>query len=175
MKTENRHTESEDSYTDDKGRRRWHRNDWLAGELVRLHDFLVIGGYEETHAAVYKRLFYTISRYPEPVDRLQAEGRLGEIPDVGPTIARLIGEYLRTGTCAKKEEWAEHRPITLLEIAEVPGLGAKMARTLYSEHGIDSLEALESALASGRLDRFKGLGAKTREKIARHIAARRAE
>ena len=162
--------ESGDSYTDAKGRRRWHRNDWLAEELVRLHDFLVIGGYEETHATVYKRLFYTLSRYPEPVDRLHAEGRLGEIPDVGPTIAVLIGEYLRTGTCAKKEEWAEHRPITLLEIAEVPGLGVKMARTLYSEHGIDSLDALEFALASGRLDRVKGLGAKTREKIARHIA-----
>ncbi len=170
-----RHTEAGDSYTDAKGRKRWHRNDWLAEELVRLHDFLVIGGYEETHAAVYKRLFYTISRYPEPMDRLHADGRLGEIPDVGPTIAELIGEYLRTGTCAKKKEWAEHRPVTLLEIAEVPGLGAKMARTLYSEHGIGSLDALESALASGRLDRVKGLGAKTREKIARHVAGRRAE
>ena len=171
----NRHLGAADSYTDAKGRKRWHRNDWLAEELARLHDFLVIGGYEETHAAVYKRLFYTISRYSEPVDGLHAEGRLGEIPDVGPTIAVLIGEYLRTGTCAKKEEWAEHRPITLLEIAEVPGLGAKMARTLYAEHGIDSLDALQSALASGMLDRVKGLGAKTREKIARHVAERRAE
>ena len=44
--------ESEDFYTDAKGRRRWHRNDWLAEELVRLHDFLVIGGYEEAHAAL---------------------------------------------------------------------------------------------------------------------------
>ena len=166
---------AEDSYTDAKGRKRWHRNDWLAEELARLHDFLVIGGYEESHAAVYKRLFYTISRYPEPVDGLHAEGRLGEIPDIGPTIAELIGEYLRTGTCSKKEEWAKHRPVSLLEVAEVPGLGAKMARTLYAEHGIDSLDALESALASGRLDRVRGLGAKTREKITRHIAARRAE
>ena len=117
-------------------------------------------------------MFYTISRYPEEVERLRAEGRLGEIPDVGPTIATIIGEYLQTGTCAKKEEWAQHKPISLLEIAEIDGLGVKMARTLYSECGVDSLSTLSAAAEAGRLDGVKGLGVKTLGKIRAHIEAR---
>ena len=80
---------SDTSYTDAKGRTRWQHNDWLAERLKELGEFLVIGGYEESHAVVYKRLSYTISRYPASVERLLSEGRLAEIPDVGPTIAAL--------------------------------------------------------------------------------------
>ena len=84
---------SDTSYTDAKGRTRWQRNDWLAERLKELGEFLIIGGYEESHAVVYKRLSYTISRYPASVERLLSEGRLAEIPDVGPTIAALIEEF----------------------------------------------------------------------------------
>ena len=116
------------SYTDGKGRTRWHRNQWLADRLKELGEFLVIGGYEESHAVVYKRLSYSISRYPESAQALHAEGRLEEIPDVGPTITGIIGEYLQTGTCGKLTEWAAHHPLTLLEITDIRALGAQTAR-----------------------------------------------
>ena len=52
---------SDTSYVDAKGRTRWQRNEWLAERLKELGEFLVIGGYAESHAVVYKRLSYTIS------------------------------------------------------------------------------------------------------------------
>ena len=162
---------SDTSYIDAKGRTRWQRNDWLAERLVELGDFLIIGGYEESHAVVYKRLSYTISRYPKSVETLLGVGRLAEIPDVGPTIAALIEEFLLTGTCGKREEWAEQHPPSLLEVSAIQGMGPKMVRTLYLEHGIDSLQKLEKALDSGQLAGVRGLGKKTVASARTHIAA----
>lgn len=158
------------SYIDAKGRTRWRRNDTLAAELKQLGDFLIISGYEESHATRYARLAHTISRYPESLERLHQEERLTDVPGVGGTIAAYIAEYLETGTCAKREEWVRETPLSVLELTAIPGLGAKTVRALYREHGIDSLAALEAALNSGVLDAADGIGPKTRETMRRHIA-----
>ena len=104
------------SYIDQKGRTRWRRNDEIAGKLQQLHDILVIGGYEESHAARYPRLAYAISRHPESIVELHREGCLSTISGVGETIAEIIGEFIETGTCTKLEEFAEHTPKTVLAV-----------------------------------------------------------
>lgn len=158
------------SYVDDKGRLRCRRNDEIADQIKRLGDFLIIGGYEESHAKRYGKLAHTISRYPESVVRLYKEGRLDQIPGVGGTIAEMIGEFLKTGSCSKMEQWAERIPRTVLELTAIPGLGAKTIRTLYTEHGIKSLNALRRALDKGKLDGVKGIGNKTVERVRRFIS-----
>jgi DNA polymerase (family X) len=157
------------SYVDAKGRTRWRKNDWVAAELKQLGDFLVIGGYEESHALRYGRLAHTISRYPESVETLRAEGRLQEIPGVGETVASMIVEYLETGSCAKKNEWAKRTPLSVLDIVAIPGLGAKTVRALYRDRRIRGLESLSRAIDAGKLDGVKGLGKKNLAKIKSHI------
>jgi DNA polymerase (family 10) len=161
------------SYIDAKGRLRWHRNDKVAVQIKQLGDFLIIGGYEESHAKRYGKLAHTISRYPKSVVQLHKEGRLNEIPGVGGTIAEIIGEFIRTGTCSKMEQWAERVPRTVLELTAIPGLGAKTIRTLYTEHGIESLNTLRRALDKGKLDGVKGIGNKTIERMQRFITEQR--
>lgn len=157
------------SYTDQKGRTRWRRNDEIADKLKQLHDILIIGGYEESHATRYTRLAYTISRHPESVEVLHDEGRLSAISGVGETIAEIIGEFIETGTCNKLEEFAEHTPKTVLELTALPGVGIKTAKALYDELGIDSRASLGEALNEGRLEGFrlmtKGTQAKVRQLI----------
>ena len=97
----------EGAYVDEKGRTRWRRNDEIAEKLTDLYDFLVIGGYEESHARRYNQLAYAISRHPELIDALHAADSLGEIPGIGCTVATIIGEYVERGTCGKFEEFAE--------------------------------------------------------------------
>lgn len=157
------------SYVDAKGRLRWHHNDKVAAQIKQLGDFLIIGGYEELHAKRYGKLAHTISRYPRSVVQLHKEGRLNEIPGVGATIAEIIGEFLRTGTCSKMEQWADRVPRTVLELTAIPGLGAKTIRTLYAEHGIKSLNTLRKALDKGVLVGARGIGDKTVERIQRFI------
>ena len=150
-----------DFYVDDKGRKRWHCNDELAEQLKRLYEFLVIGNYEESHAARYPRLAHAISRYPESVESLKAEGRLEEIPGVSKIIAGIICELVETGTCNKMErgdEFFTPPPKSVLELTEVPRLGAKTAKLLFQEHGIDSMETLAKAAQDGSLEKIKGIG-----------------
>ena len=158
------------SYTDQKGRTRWQRNEEIATKLRQLHDILVIGGYEESHARRYSRLAYTISRHPESVEELHREGRLSTISSVGETIAEIIGEFIETGTCTKLEEFAEHTPKTVLELTALPGVGIKTAKALYDELGIDSLASLGEALNEGRLEGLRLMTKRTQERVRQHIS-----
>ena len=89
---------------------------------------------------------------------------------LGPNLHFDVGEFLRTGTCLKMDQWAERIPRTVLELTAIPGLGAKTIRTLYTEHGIKSLNTLRKALDKGKLDGARGIGNKTVERMQRFIA-----
>ncbi len=166
---------ADETYIDAKGRLRWRCNDQLADQLKQLYDFLVIGNYEESHAARYPRLAHAISRHPESIREMHAAGRLEEFPGIGGIITEIVSQLLETGTCRKMDEGDEFfspPPRTVLELTEIPRLGAKTARTLYQEHQIDSLASLESALNDGSLAQIKGIGGGMLETIRKHIAAR---
>jgi DNA polymerase (family 10) len=138
-------------------------NQELADKLRDLRDFLIIAGYEESHALRYTQISRYIEKLPEPVETIRKEGRLKDIPQVGPLIATYIKEILEDGVSSKQREWEEHAPITVLELVRIPGVGAKTARRLFLEFGIDSLATLRLALENGILDDAQGIGPKTRQ------------
>lgn len=161
-----------ETYIDAKGRVRWHCNDRLGELLKQLYDFLVIGNYEESHAARYPKLAHAISRHDESIEVMAAEGRLSEISGVSKVIAGIITELLETGTCRKMDEGDEFfspPPRSVLELTRIPRLGAKTARRLYQEHGIDSLQSLATAIEDGSIANVKGIGSGMIDTIRRHI------
>lgn len=162
--------DDEETYIDEKGRVRWRVNDRVGEYLKDLQGFLVIGGYDETHAARYPRLAYSISRHPESVETLHRQGRLRELDGVGETIAGIIGQFLDTGTSDKWEGWAKDTPPSVVELTRIPGMGIKTAKMLYQEHGIDSLGSLRQALEDGRLEGVPGIGPKTIEHVNEKIS-----
>lgn len=162
----------DESYVDHKGRLRWRSNDELGESLKRLYNYLVIGNYEESHAARYPRLAHAISRHPESVLTMKEEGRLTEIPGVSKIISGIIGELIETGTCRKMEQGDEFftpPPKSVLELTEIPRLGAKTAKLMYQEYGIDGLVRLEKALHDGSLSKIKGIGKSMLATIQAHL------
>lgn len=133
----------------------------LANELRDLQDFLIIAGYEESHATRYTQIARYIERMPESVVQMKKEARLDEIPGVGKLIKLYIKEYLETGTCSKRQEWASQAPDSVLELVRIPGLGAKTARFLFQNYGVYSLVSLKLALDEGKLDDAPGIGPQT--------------
>ena len=129
-------------------------NAQLAKELTQLHDILLLGGYDESHVAPYARLSYRIARLPVSAALLQKEGRLAEIPGVGPAFAALLSEYLLTGTCKKRLLWEQRVPKGVLQLLAIPGVGVKTASLLYRKCGIESLEDLEKAVRQGTIPRI---------------------
>lgn len=163
------------SYTDAKGRTRWHENDALAGQLKDLADYLIVSGYDPDHAARYPKLAYIVSRHPEPMRVLLAQERLSALPGVGKTVAGILTELITTGTTAKLQNGdgtETYRPASLsvLEMTRISGLGAQTVRRLWTEHGINSLAALRTALDDGTLSGFKGIGPKLIQTIRERTA-----
>ena len=63
------------------------------------------------------------------------------------------------------ESLLQSLPPGLPEVLRVKGLGVKKVRTLWTEAGVTSVEDLEAAAASGRLEALGGFGAKTVQNI----------
>jgi DNA polymerase (family 10) len=100
------------------------------------------------------RLANALLRLPVSAESLCKEGRLCEIPGVGPALAAAITEYLLYGTCRRRQEWERRAPRTLLQLLSIPGIGLKTVRRLYTQWGIESLEGLERAVNQGTLNRI---------------------
>ena len=97
----------------------------------------------------------------EPIEDLRKEGRLQEIPGVGPAVAGYLKEILEAGKSSKQAEWEATVPFSVVELVRIPGLGAKTAQRLLHEHGVFSLESLKVAIDTGLLGTARGVGKKT--------------
>lgn len=169
-KSKSKVTSSRQSYTDAKGRKRWHRNDEVAAVVKQLGEYLIIGGYPEEHAKRYGQLANTISRMPELIDTLDKNEQLSTIAGVGGIITGYIEEIVRTGTTSKfnDDQYGKPPPRSVLELTTINNLGAKTARMLYQDYAIDSMKSLCKALSEGKLTGVKGIGPKMIEAIAEH-------
>ncbi len=134
----------------------------MANRLRDLRDFLIIAGYEESHATRYTQIARTIEKMPEPIMDLHVEHRLTEIPMVGKLIAQYMKEIIRDGVSSKQLEWEKEAPISVLELVRVPGLGAKTARRLWQDHQISTLAQLQQTVQEQDLP---GIGPKMKQAI----------
>jgi DNA polymerase (family X) len=103
------------------------------------------------------------------VERLAAEGRLTEIPDVGATIAAKIDELRSSGRLAALDKLTARYPAGLVEIMRLPGIGAKTTRRLFETLGVRTLDDLRAACERGDVAAVSGLGEKTQERILEAI------
>src|SRR3712207_6481590 len=109
----------------------------------------------------------------EPLDRVIAEGRLRDIPGVGAAIEEKIAALHRTGTHRTLERLRAEAPAGLVEMLDIPGIGAREVRAVHQATGLDSIEALEEACRRRALAPVKGLGPALERKILQGIELRR--
>ncbi len=136
-------------------------NKELADHLRQLQAYLVIAGYEETHARRYSHIAHAIESMGEPIQQVRREGRLRDIPGVGPSVGGYIKEILDTGKCSKQEEWEKSVPFTVVDLIRIPGLGVLTAQRLLHDYGVYSLESLIVAIDTGMLHNAPGFSEQT--------------
>lgn len=120
--------------------------------------------------SAYRRAASSIEQLEEPIQKVAANGKLGEIPGVGESIVKKIEEILATGKLAYLDRLRGEVPAGLKELVSVPEVGPKTAMVLYKELGISDIKQLKSALMAHKLRDLKGFGAKTEERILHGIA-----
>jgi DNA polymerase (family X) len=141
--------------------------------LVEIGTLLELKGENPFKARAYAAAARALESLTEPIELLVQEGRLGALAGVGEALQQKITELVTTGKLAYHEELKASVPSGLLEMLLIPGLGPKKVKALHEALEIESVEALETACADGRVAALKGFGQKTQSKILQGIAFRR--
>ncbi|MBC8845389.1 DNA polymerase/3'-5' exonuclease PolX, partial [Escherichia coli] len=63
---------------------------------------------------------------------------LGKIPSIGPDLASKLREIAATGTCELQQTLRQALPGAIVELLDVPGLGAKRVKALHDALHVDS-------------------------------------
>ena len=138
------------------------------GDLLEAHDA------NPFRVRSYRRAAEELRALRAPLAMLYAEGgrrRLQEIPGVGEALASAIAEVLETGGLRLIERLeAEQSPPDAF--ARLPGVGPTLARRIYDELGVTTLEELEVAAHDGRLEAVEGIGGKRARGIRDALAVR---
>jgi len=142
----------------------------VAAVLEEMATLLELRGENSFRCRAYANAARQIEMLQEPVAGLAERGELATIRGVGKGLAGDISELLEAGQMAAYRELKASVPEGLLEILEVPGLGAKRVRAIYEKLGISDVDALTKACEAGEVARLSGFGKKTSEKILQGIA-----
>ena len=108
----------------------------------------------------YRNAAVTVRQLTRGVDDiLDAEGLAGldKLPAIGPVLARVIDQIVTTGRLPMLER-LRGRSDPVARLGSVPGIGVTLARRLYDEHDIETLEQLEVAAHDGTLATIAGFG-----------------
>jgi DNA polymerase (family X) len=124
-------------------------------EIARLFDevarSLDVKGEQGHRPRAYRRAARAVAAYPVPVEHLAQEGRLREIPGIGPSLEALISEYLATGQMRTHARLVEAHPPGLVPLLSARGFGPAAIGSLVAALGVTHLDDIERAAQEGRL------------------------
>lgn len=132
--------------------------------LEKIATLLEIKGENRFKIIAYKRAAENISSLGMELDQLREE-ELRDIPGIGDAIAAKIKEFLETGKLEYYEKLTEEIPGSLLSLAELPEMGPKRVRSVWTDLEITTLQSLEEAARKGLLRQLEGFGPKLEEKL----------
>jgi DNA polymerase (family 10) len=140
-------------------------NGTIADALEELGDLYELDGAIVHRVLAYRNAAKTVREASVSVASLAREGRASELAGIGKTLQEKIEALRTTGTIPAAEKLRAKFPTGLIEITRLPGIGAKRARLLHSELGVDSPAALREAALAQRVREVRGLGAKFEESV----------
>jgi hypothetical protein len=132
----------------------------VSDALERIADLLETQDADGFRVRAYRRGAQRVRATAEPVAQIYARGgapALEALPEIGPTLASLIAELVRTGRSSLLER-LQGRVSPEDRFTTVAGIGEELARRLHTQLGVESLEELELAAHDGRLAEVPGFG-----------------
>ena len=147
--------------------------DQVAEILSETGILLDLKGENPFKTRAYANAARTLEGLNEPLDKIIAENRLGEIKGIGEALQKKITELVTTGKLAYYDELKASIPPGLLELMQIPGVGPRKVQALHEKLGIKSVAELEAACKAGKVAGLAGFGDKTQVKILEGIEHRR--
>ena len=147
--------------------------DKVAEILVEIGTLLELKGENPFKTRAYVNAARTLEGLSEPLAKLVAEKRLGEIKGIGEALEQKITELVETGKLKYYDELKASIPPGLIAMLEISGLGPKKIQALNKKLGVDSIEKLEAACKAGKVAELDGFGEKTQANLLEGIKRRR--
>ena len=147
--------------------------DKVAEILVEIGTLLELKGENPFKTRAYANGARTIEGLNEPLQKIVAEKRLGEIKGIGAALEQKITELVETGKLKYYDELKASIAPGLIEMLEISGLGPKKIQAMHKQLGVDSIEKLEAACKAGKIAELDGFGEKTQTNILEGIERKR--
>ncbi|PAW84455.1 MAG: histidinol-phosphatase, partial [Pedosphaera sp. Tous-C6FEB] len=145
----------------------------VAAVLTEIGTLLELKGENPFKTRAYHNAARTLEGLTEPLEKVVAENRLGEIKGFGDALVDKITKLVTTGNLPYYDELKASVAPGLVEMLGIPSLGPKKVKKLHDELGVDTIEALEAACKAGKVAVIEGFGDKTQAKILEGIAFKR--
>src|ERR1019366_3158921 len=145
----------------------------VAEILAEIGVLLELKGENPFKTRAYANGARTIEGLSEPLTKLVAEKRLGEIKGIGEARGQKMTELGETGELEYYDDFKSSISPGLIEMLEISGLGPKKIQALNKHLGVDSIEQLEAACKAGKVSELDGFGEKTQANILEGIERKR--
>jgi len=145
----------------------------VAEILIEIGTLLELKGENPFKTRAYGNAARTIEGLAEPLGKLVAEKRLGEIKGIGEALEQKITELVETGKLKYYDELKASIAPGLVELLDIPGLGPKKIQALHQRLGVDSIAKLEAACKAGQVAQLEGFGEKTQTNLLEGIERKR--
>ncbi len=139
----------------------------IADVFDEMAELLEFRGENPFRIRAYKNGAKAIRELEESVESILADSSrdLSKVPGIGKTLLEKTQTLVSTGSLPQLIKLREEVPDVVIQMARIPGLGAKKAAKLQAELQIDSLAELRKACQEDRVGKLKGFGAKTQQAI----------
>jgi DNA polymerase (family 10) len=148
-------------------------NHEIARRFERIADILEIQGENPFKVKAYRRAAEAIDALYEPLESIEARGGLGDIPGFGEAIVSKTRDFLKTGTTNLYERIKDSVPTGVVQIAAIPGIGPKTAKTLWDTLQVTTPDELEQAATKEQIRPLPGFGPAKEKNILDAIARNR--
>jgi DNA polymerase (family 10) len=141
----------------------------VAHVLRVMGKLLAVKGEEAFKVRSYERAADSIMAGDYDLAGMAKAGRLLEIPNIGRNLEPKVRELILTGRSSFLERLTEEIPAGILDLLNVPGIGARTARLLYDSLGVKDLASLRAAISEHKVQALPGLGKKREELMAKGL------
>ena len=147
------------------------KND-IASVLDEIATFMELTGENPFKIRAYSAGARILENMTEDLSELIDGGKLADIPGLGEALVDKITTLRRDGVLPFHQKLKASIPAGLLEVMQIPGLGPKKVRALWTLLAVEDLAKLKEVCESGAVAELKGFGAKTQDKILEGIKNR---
>ncbi|MGA0132846.1 MAG: DNA polymerase/3'-5' exonuclease PolX [Opitutales bacterium] len=144
----------------------------IAAVLDEIATLMELTGENPFKIRAYSAGARILENLTEDLGALVDSGRLADIPGLGEALVDKITTLRRDGVLPFHQKLKASIPAGLLEVMQIPGLGPKKVRALWTQLAVEDLAKLKAACESGAVAGLKGFGEKTQEKILEGIKNR---